>query len=303
MGIRGRVARSTLADANEHRDWRIFADFAQRAHRARLAHSIADEPFGLELQRRPSMPSTPPPSISVSRSFPGLTFRRHKSAVKLHTLLDLRGNIPSCLCAISAGKSTMSTSSTNCFRKPEPSIVMDRGYLDFARLYGSPKPALSSSPAPSKNTQFYRRQSSRPVDRSHWSALRPDHSPQRPQNVAVVSRAFCAAFAFVDAEPGKRFVFLTNNFLLAALTISQLYRAAGSVELFFNWLKQHLRIKAFYGTSPERRADPSLDRHQHLSAAWPSPRNSLRLDLSLYKILQMLQRHDLREKPDFRGAG
>ena len=244
MGIRGKVSRSTLADANENRDWRIYADFAQSLiNTARDLYQNDD--FGLDLQQ--TVYALDATTIDLCLSvFPWAKFRKAKGAVKLHTLLDLRGNIPTFI-RISDGKMHDVNVLDEIIPEPGSFYVMDRGYLDFARLY-----LLSQSGAffvtRAKSNLRFRRIYSRPVDKS--SGLRCD------QTIALTNSKSLKDYPtrlrrvkIFDSENNKILVFLTNDFTLSALTIAQLYRCRWQVELFFKWIKQHLRIKSFYGTS------------------------------------------------------
>jgi hypothetical protein len=244
VGIRGHVARSTLADANETRDWRIYADFAQvliRTARKLYAH----DGFAVDLEQTAyALDST---TIDLCLTlFPWAQFRKRKSAVKLHTLLDLRGNIP-CFVHITDGKVTDSVALDALVLEPAAFYIMDRGYIDFARLYRFVEHGAFFV-VRSKNKLIHRRKTSRPVDET--TGLRSDQTimltgPLTRQKYPVALRRV----RYIDAETGKRFVFLTNNFTLPALVVAQLYRERWKVELFFKWIKQNLRIKAFYGTS------------------------------------------------------
>jgi hypothetical protein len=243
-GFRGRIARSTLGDANRSRDWRIYADFAQvLIARARVLY--VDERFGAELgQAAYALDAT---TIDLCLTlFPWAPFRRHKAAVKLHTLLDLRGNIPTFI-RISSGKTHEVNILDELLIEPGAFYVMDKGYLDFARLFRLHRQAAFFV-IRAKRNQAYTRRESRAVDRA--TGLRSDHtivltgplaSQKYPEPLRRVS--------FYDVEHQRKLVFLTNNFLLPALTIAELYRCRWQIELFFKWIKQHLRIKAFYGNS------------------------------------------------------
>lgn len=244
LGIRGRVSRSTLADANEQRDWRIYADFAMRLiETARKLY--AHDNFGADLAQTAYALDTTTIDLCLS-VFPWARFRSTKAAVKMHTLLDLRGNIPSFI-HISDGK--MHEVNVLDLLIPEAGsfYIMDRGFTDFSRLF-----ALQQASAffviRAKSNLACRRVYSHPVDKS--TGLRCDQtialtgyykSKDYPQHLRRIK--------FFDAEHDQELVFLTNNFDLPALTIAQLYRCRWQVELFFKWIKQHLRIKAFYGTS------------------------------------------------------
>jgi hypothetical protein len=243
-GFRGKVSRSSLADANHAHDWRIFADFAQvLIGRARKLY--ADAPLGVELERTAyALDST---TIDLCLSlFPWARFRRRKGAVKLHTLLDLRGNIP-CFVRVSHGKTADVTVLDHLPIEPGAFYVMDRGYIDFQRLYRFTSRSAFFVTRGKRGLDFTRR-ARRRVDKT--TGLRSD------QTIVLAgpktSRLYpdpLRRVVFYDAEHDRRFVFLTNNFILPALTIARIYKCRWQVELFFKWIKQHLRIKAFYGTS------------------------------------------------------
>lgn len=245
MGIRGRVSRSTLADANERRDWRIYADLAQVLI-AIARPMYADEDFGLRLKRAVYVFDSTTVDLCLSL-FPWAYFRRRKGAVKLHTLMDLRGRIP-CFVAISHAKIHDVQVLDHLMLEPGATYVMDRGYCDFLRLYRFTQEGAFFVTRAHRNLDFAR-SSSRSVDKT--TGLRCDQtivlqglktSLRYPQPLRRI--------AYVDPKTDKRFVFLTNDFRLAPLTISQLYRCRWDVEVFFKWIKQYLRIKAFFGTSP-----------------------------------------------------
>ena len=243
-GFRGKVSRSTLADANRAHDWRIFADFAQvLIGRARKLY--ADEPFGVELKQTVyALDST---TIDLCLSlFPSARFRRRKGAVKLHTLVDLRGNIPTFV-RITHGKTHDVTVLDYLPIEPGALYVMDRGYVDFQRLYRFTTYSAFFVTRAKRGLDFTRR-ARRRIDKT--TGLRSD------QTIVLVgpktSRLYpdpLRRVAFYDAENDRRFVFLTNNFTLPALTIAKLYKCRWQVELFFKWIKQNLHIKSFYGTS------------------------------------------------------
>lgn len=244
VGIRSRVSRSTLADANERRDWRIYRDFAQCLI-ATAKGLYAGEDLGLELDDTAyALDST---TIRLSLSlFPWATYCTHDAAVKLHTLMNLRGSIPEFI-LISKQKTHDVSVLDSIIPEPGSYYVMDRGYLHFARLYRLDKARAFFVIRARRNLQMQRR-SSRPVDKS--TGLRSDqtvvpsgvHSAKTyPQPIRRVR--------FYDAEQRRSLIFLTNSFALPALTIAELYRARWRIELFFRWIKQHLRIKAFYGNS------------------------------------------------------
>ena len=282
MGFRGRISRNNLAHANEHRDWRIFADFAHLLiTQARALYR--GESFGVELQQTVyALDST---TIDLCLSlFPWAQFRRHKSAVKLHTLLDLRGSIPANV-YVTGGQITDNRVLDLLLPEAGAFYLLDRGYLDFARLDRLAQACAFFITRAKHNTQFDRR-SSRPVDRSR--GLRSDQTirlngPKTARLYPVPLRRI----HYRDAEQNLDLVFLTNNFLLSALTITQLYRARWKVELFFRWIKQHLRLKAFYGTTLNAvRIQVWVAISVYLLVA--IAKKQLRLDLSLYKILQVL---------------
>jgi len=244
MGIRGRVCRSTLADANEQRDWRIYADFAHVL--IEIARPLyAHEDFGLRLKRAVYLFDSTTVDLCLSL-FPWAYFRRRKGAIKLHTLMDLRGKIP-CFVAVSHGKVHDVQALDHLVLEGGATYVMDRAYCDFLRLFRFTQEGAFFVTRAHRNLD-YSRQSSRLVDLS--TGLRcdqtirlegPKSSLRYPQPLRRIG--------FVDADTGKRFVFLTNDFRLAPLTICHLYRCRWDVEIFFKWIKQYLRIKAFFGTS------------------------------------------------------
>jgi len=246
-GIRGRVSRSTLADANEWRDWRIYADLAAGliAH-ARTLYRHQPLEVGLDLQQ----PAYAFDSTTIDlclKLFPWAQFRRRKSAVKLHTLLDLRGSIP-CFIHVSSGKMADVTSLDHLPIEPGSFYVLDRGYIDFARLY---RLALGQSffIIRAKKGLDFKRQNWREVDKS--TGLRSDTTIRLcgPRTAGLYPQPL-RRIGYWAPDLGKRMVFLTNNFELPALTVAELFHRRWDVELFFKWIKQHLRIKAFYGYSP-----------------------------------------------------
>jgi len=243
-GIRGSISRTTLAKANENRDWRIYAEFAQLLiNRARTLY--ANEDFGLQLDREVyALDST---TIDLCLSlFPWAKFRKHKAAVKVHTLMDLKGSIPTFI-RITDGKVHDVNILDNLILEPGAIYVMDRGYLDFARLFTFTQ-NLSTFVTRAKTNFDYRRLSYRPVDKT--IGLRCDQTIRlngfyaSQDYPAVLRRIGC-----YDIETNKKFIFLTNNFSLDALTIAQLYKYRWRIEIFFKWTKQYLRIKTFFGTS------------------------------------------------------
>jgi hypothetical protein len=243
-GFRGVPARSTLADANRIHDWRIYADFAQVLIR-RARRLYAHEPLAVELKQTVyALDST---TIDLCLSlFPWAKFRRKKGAVKLHTLLDLRGNIP-CFIHISHGKMHDVMVLDRLPIEPGAFYVMDRGYVDFERLYRFTLTSAFFVTRGKRNLDCTCRER-RAVDKT--TGLCSDQTillvgPKSSQLYPTLLRRI----AFYDVEHQRRLVFLTNNFALPALTIARLYKSRWQVELFFKWIKQHLRIKAFYGTS------------------------------------------------------
>ena len=282
MGIRGRVSRNTLANANKVRDWRIYADFAQVLIKEARA-LYADEGFAVELAN--TVYALDASTIDLCMSlFPWAKFRKTKSAVKLHTLLDLRGNIPT-LIIITDGKVHDVNILDELVVEPGAFYIMDRGYLDFARLYAMHRSRAFFVIRAKKNFDC-RRLYSYPVDKS--TGLQCDQ--------VVMLNGYYAhkgypeklrRIRYFDAEKNKRLVFLTNNFDLPALTIAELYRCRWQVELFFKWIKQHLRIKKFYGNSANAvKTQIWIAISVYVLVAIVKKR--LDLDISLYTILQIL---------------
>lgn len=282
MGFRGKVARSTLADANESRDWRIYADFAQVL--IGMARPLyAHDPMGVDLEH--SLYALDSTTIDLCLSlFPWARFRQHKAAVKMHTLLDLHGNIPTFI-RITDGK----VHDVNILDEIVPEAgafyVMDRGYIDFDRLYFF---TLCSAffVLRTKENVLLQRRYSHPVD--HSTGVRSDHTVilTAIESVKVYPDAL-RRVSYLDAETNKRLRFLTNNFVLPALTIAQTYKCRWQVELFFRWIKQHLRIKSFFGTSPNAvKTQIWIAVSIYLLVA--IVRKRLELRASLYQILQIL---------------
>ena len=282
MGIRGRISRSTLADANEMRDWRIFADFAQvLIHQARRLY--ADDDFGVELDQTVyALDST---TIDLCLSlFPWARFQKQKGAIKLHTALDLRGSIPTFI-KITDGRVYDLCILDELIPEPGCFYIMDRGYLDFSRLYTLNLFHAYFVIRSRSNLQFRRIYSHR-VDKA--TGLRCDqtivltgvYSPQDyPEKLRRVR--------FYDAESNNNLTFLTNNFILPAYTIAQLYKCRWQIELFFRWIKQHLRIKSFYGTSENAvKTQIWIAVSVYVLAAIIKKR--LNLEMSLYTFLQVL---------------
>jgi Transposase DDE domain/Domain of unknown function (DUF4372) len=281
-GIRQPTSRSTLADANEKRDWHIFADFAHGLIQ-QATTLYADELFRWELQAAAyALDAT---TIDLCRSlFPWATFRRHKAAIKLHTLLTFQGNFPTVI-IITPGSVHDINLLDQLVWDTDSSYIMDRGYLDFARLHRLHQSGAFCVTRAKKNFRCARRYS-RPVDKT--TGLRFDQTvvrtgPGAQHDYPVPLRRI----GYRDPKTGKVPVFLTNNFTVPALTITQLHRSRWQIELFFKWIKQHLRIKAFYGTSPNAvRTQIWSASAVYLLVAILKKR--LHLDASLYTILQIL---------------
>jgi hypothetical protein len=282
MGLRQPVARSTLADANETRDWRIYAEFAQRLI-AQARPLYATESFGVELSN--TVYALDATTIDLCLTvFPWAHFRQTKAAVKLHTLLDLRGNIPSFI-HISDGK--MSDVKALDILVPEAGAfyVMDRGYTDFGRLYGLHQ-AGAFFVTRAKSNLACKRIYSASVDRSTgiicdqtigFTGIKA--ASDYPQQLRRIR--------FKDPASGKTLVFLTNDFQLPALTICALYKSRWQVELFFKWIKQNLRIKQFYGTS-ENAVKTQIWIAVSVYVLIAIIKKRLNLDASLYTLLQIL---------------
>lgn len=243
-GIRGAIARSTLADANEARDWRIWADFAHvLIAEARRLH--ADEPFGVRLKANAYVLDATVIDLCLTL-FPWAQFRRHKSAVKMNTLLDLRGNIP-CFLHITAGSVHEVHTLDELPLEAGAYYVMDRGYVDFGRLHRFTREQAFFIVRGKDNLDF-RVHESREVDKT--TGLRADQTVRLcgPRTRRLYPECL-RRISYTDPEHNVHFIFLTNNFHMAASTIARLYHCRWEVELFFKWIKQYLRIKAFLGTS------------------------------------------------------
>lgn len=282
MGFRGKISRSTLADSNEKRDWRIYADFAQvLINTARKLY--ANDSFIVDLNQTVyALDST---TIDLCLSlFPWAQFRKRKSAIKLHTLLDLKGSIP-CFIRITPGSVHDLNILDQLIPEPGSIYVMDRGYIDFERLYLL-KEQLAFFVVRSKNNLAFRRLYSNKVDKT--TGLRTDQiilltgplsSQLYPEKLRRIS--------YRDQETNTLYIFLTNNFTLPALTVTQLYKSRWQIEIFFKWIKQHLRIKAFYGTSPNAvKTQIWIAISVYLLIAIIKKR--LNIELKLYTILQIL---------------
>jgi hypothetical protein len=293
LGFRGHISRSTLADANRNRDWRIYADFAQIliAHARQL---YTDESFGVDLKGAVYALDSTVVDLCLSL-FPWAVFRRRKGAVKLHTLLDLRGNIP-CFIRVSTGKTHDVNILDELPIEPGAFYIMDKAYGDSGRLYRLHQQSAFFVTRAKKNLDFKRRQS-HAVDKT--TGLRSDQTIVL-QGVKT-SRLYPAALRrihYVDVDTGKRFVFLTNHFTLPAVTITRLYKCRWQIELFFKWIKQHLRIKAFYGTSPNAvRTQIWIAISVYVLVA--IVKKELKIERSLYEILQILSVNPFEKTPIF----
>jgi len=282
MGFRGRVSRNTLAHANQVRDWRIYADFAQvLIGQARILY--ANENFGVELQQ--TIYAFDATTIDLCLSlFPWAKFRQRKGAIKLHTLMDLRGSIPT-LIFVTHGKVHEVNLLDDLLVEPGAIYILDRGYLDFARLYKIHRSGAFFVIRAKSNFRF-RRLYSQKADKAkgvqadqiielHGYYARKDY-PDRLRRVR-----------YYDGEKKKRLIFLTNNFILPATTIAELFRCRWKIELFFKWIKQHLRIKAFYGTS-ENAVKTQIWIAISVYVLVAIVRKKLQLKGSLYTMLQIL---------------
>jgi len=282
LGIRGHVARSTLADANEKRDWRIYRDFAN-ALIATARKLYAEESFGVDLQNTVYALDTTTIDLSLS-VFPWAHFRTSKAAVKMHTQIDLRGNIPSFI-HVSDGK--MHEVNVLDLMTPESGsfTIMDRGFLDFSRLYRLTQAGAFFVIRPKSNTAF-QRVYSRSVDKA--TGLRSDQTVRLAGVMSVDDYPqYLRYVSFYDEESDKRLGFFTNNFELPALTIAQLYKCRWQVELFFKWIKQHLRIKAFFGTN-ENAVKTQIWIAISVYVLVAIVKKRLGIQASLYTILQIL---------------
>jgi len=293
MGIRGGISRTTLAKANENRDWRIYADFAQVLIRT-ARNLYVNDPFAVELEETVyALDST---TIDLCLSlFPWARFRKRKAAVKLHTLLDLRGNIPSFI-KITDGKRHDVHILDELVPEPGSYYVMDRGYLDFTRLHAFSL-RLAFFVTRAKTNLRYRRVGSKPIDKT--TGVRSDqtivltgintaeHYPDKLRRVR-----------FFDVENKKKLVFLTNDFTLPPESIALLYKQRWQVELFFRWIKQHLRIKAFFGTS-ENAVKTQVWIAISVYVLVAIVKKRLHLRPSLYTILQILSISVFEKEPLF----
>ena len=291
MGLRGGVARNTLANANSVRDWRIYGDFAQVLIReARKLY--AGEDFGIELDNAVYALDSTVIDLCMSL-FPWARFRKTKAAIKLHTLLDLRGNIPTTI-IITAGNIHDVTVLDDLSLEPSAFYIMDRGYLDFARLYSIHKTPAFFVTRAKKNTEFRRIYSRKApkkggIKSDQVGMLKGFYSKRRyPEKIRRIS--------YVDPTINKKLVFLTNNLNLSAKTIAALYKARWQVELFFKWIKQHLKIKAFYGTS-ENAVKTQIWIAISIYVLIAIIKKKLKLKLSLYSMLQVLSVTLFEKKP------
>jgi len=282
MGFRGPIRRSTLADANENRDWKIYAEFAQRLI-AQARRLYADDELEVDLANTVyALDST---TIDLCLSvFPWARFRSTKAAVKLHTLLDLRGNIPSFI-HISDGKLHDVHALDMLLPEPGAIYVMDRGYVDFARLYVLHQAGAFFVTRAKSNIDAHRVYSA-PADRD--AGVICDQTIVLNGNLTRLHYpTHLRRIRFKDSATGKTLVFLTNEVTLPALTISALYKSRWQVELFFKWIKQHLRIKQFYGTS-ENAVKTQVWIAVSVYVLVAIVRIRLRLEVSLYTLLQIL---------------
>jgi len=282
MGIRSTVSRSTLADANELRDWQIYADFAQSLIRqARRLYS--QQELGIDLKQTAYVLDSTTIDLCLSL-FAWAPFRKHKAAVKLHTVLDLRGRIPAVI-RITGGLFTDSRLLDSLCLEPAAIYVMDRAYMDLAALYRIHQASAFFVTRALDKFRF-RRQISQPVDKSTGVQCDQLVLPKNP----VPARRYpepIRRIRYRDAKTKKRFVFLTNHRLLAAHSVAELYRLRWQVELFFKWIKQHLRIKAFYGTTPNAvKTQVWVAISVYVLVA--IVKKELKLTLSLHEILQIL---------------
>jgi len=291
IGIRGNIARSTIATANENRDWRIYADHAQVL--INIARKLyRNDDFGVELKETVyALDST---TIDLCLSlFPWARFRKHKGAVKMHTLLDLRGSIPSMIW-ITDGKVHDVNILDELIPEPGSFYIMDRAYIDFFRLYSLHQCSAFFVTTAKKNFQF-KRIYSRKVDKS--TGLRCDQTIRLTGSKSVqYYPEKLRRISYVDKETLNRYVFLTNNFVLSALVIAILYKCRWNIELFFKWIKQHLRIKKFYGNSSNAvKTQIWIAISTYVLVA--ILKKQLKLDASLYTILQILSVNLFHKEP------
>jgi len=282
LGIRGHVSRSTLADANENRDWRVYADLAQVLIRT-ARQLYADEDFGVELQQTVYALDCTTIDLCLSL-FPWARYRAKNAAVKMHTLLDLHGNIPAFI-AVAPAKIHEIRVFDQLLPEPGSIYIMDRAYLDFQRLYTLTQ-ALAFFIIRSRKDFRFRRVGALPVDKS--TGLRCDQTIRLQSFYpAKYYPDALRRIRYYDLETQKNLTFLTNNFLLPTWTIAQLYKCRWQVELFFKWIKQHLRIKKFYGLSPNAvKTQIWIAISVYVLVA--IVRKQFRLELNLYHMSQIL---------------
>ena len=291
MGLRGRVSRSTLADANEKRDWRIYANFAQTlVHEARRLY--IDEPLGLELEQTVYALDATTVDLCLSL-FPWARFRTTKAGIKLHTLLDVRGAIPVFIWITDAKRADVEVLDVLV---PEPGSIylFDRAYVDFERLHRLNEARAVFVTRTKKNLRW-RRRYSRPVDRTTGLVCDQTIVLTRKESAEAYPAAL-RRVKYRDPKSGKTLVFLTNDFTLPALTVAHLYRLRWQVELFFKWIKQHLRIKTFFGTSANAvKTQIWIAISVYLLVA--IARKRLGVERDFYTILQILSVHTFEKTP------
>ena len=282
MGIRGKVSRNTLAHANQVRDWRIYAEFAQLLiHKARKLY--VNESFGIDLEQTVyALDST---TIDLCLSlFPWATFRKRKGAIKLHTLMDLRGSIPTVI-LITHGCIHDVNILDQIIIEPGALYIIDRGYLDFSRLHRIHQVGgffVTRAKSNFRFTRIYSHKIEKTTGVQCDQVIVPTNFYAKKDYPSKLRR-----IRYFDADSNKRLVFLTNNFVLPPKTIADLYRCRWQIELFFKWIKQHLRIKAFYGTS-ENAVKTQIWIAISVYVLVAIMKKILNLDLSLYTILQVL---------------
>lgn len=281
-GMRCRVARGTLAIANEKRDWRIYADFANVL--INIARKLyANDDFAVAIKQTAYAFDSTTIDLCLSL-FPWARFRKRKGAIKLHTLIDLRGNIP-CFIYITEGRVHDVKALDKLTLEPGAFYIMDKAYIDFSRLYTFTQNLSFFIVRAKKNLDFSRKYS-RKVNKS--TGLRCDQTIRlKGSKSSQLYPVPLRRISYVDAETKKRYVFLTNNFTLPALTIAQLYKCRWQVELFFKWIKQHLRIKSFYGTS-ENAVKIQVWIAISVYVLVAIVKKELKIDRSLNEILQIL---------------
>jgi len=282
MGIRGKISRNTLAHANQARDWRIYADFAQVLIR-KARQLYANDSFGIELKQ--TIYALDATTIDLCLSlFPWATFRKNKGAVKLHALLDLKGNIPT-VAFITSGKVHEVNILDKLSIEAGAIYIMDRGYLDYARLYRLHQSAAYFVTRAKSNARY---------DRCHYRKI--DKTTGLSSDQVVTLHGYYAGkdyperlrrITYYDKIQNKKLIFLTNNFALPALTITEIYRKRWQIELFFKWIKQHLRIKAFYGTS-ENAVKTQIWIAISVYVLVAIIKKHLKLEQSLYTLLQII---------------